>query len=421
MPHDACPIPNAHRRLMDCHEHWHVALDEYNDPDGFRLALNALVQGLRNVTWVLQKQKADIPDFATWYAEWQTSVKGNPVMGWVVKARNRIVKEADLELNSSARVVVDLDWVHQRELVLDVPPRWGPAQIASVLAAKGALSTPEGECLITVERRWVDRLLPDVELLDACAEAYEELRSLLQRAHAAFGVEACSLQPRKRECVTADLSRPFHCNWRDDGGSRRMDFDASTFARYVPASKRIERDESWVPSPLFTERLKDIKIAGDAIDNVPNLLKMGQVFLEADDGILPAVWYFRGDKVVDLQLHQYVDQAAKRIAMRAIAANVRRLRADGVMMLNEVWVAVATDEDFARGAVPPARHHPDRTEALQALGVTADGRVRIQTIGFRKSAEAVDFDEMVEERSMVGLNLLRPILAVWGIDPPPLE
>ena len=88
---------------MDCHDHWHAALDKYMEPDGFRLELNALIQNLRNVTWLLQKQKAHLPGFSDWYPKWQAAVKPNPVMGWIVKARNRIVKEADLELLSTAR------------------------------------------------------------------------------------------------------------------------------------------------------------------------------------------------------------------------------------------------------------------------------------------------------------------------------
>ena len=97
---------------MDCHDHWHAALDKYMEPDGFRLELNALIQNLRNVTWLLQKQKAHLPGFSDWYPKWQAAVKPNPVMGWIVKARNRIVKEADLELLSTARLTMTFDWMN---------------------------------------------------------------------------------------------------------------------------------------------------------------------------------------------------------------------------------------------------------------------------------------------------------------------
>src|SRR4051794_6960968 len=127
-----CPVPSAHRRLMDCHDHWHAALDDYMEPDGFRLALNALVQALRNVTWLLQKQKADLPNFDEWYSAWQEAVKSDPVMRWVVKARNRLVKEADLELLSTARLTVTFDWLSGEEKVFNMPPRQRPVDIAEM-------------------------------------------------------------------------------------------------------------------------------------------------------------------------------------------------------------------------------------------------------------------------------------------------
>ena len=58
-PSSVCPVPSAHRRLMDCHVHWHAAADAYMEPESFRLNLNALIQSLRNVTFLLQSQKRD--------------------------------------------------------------------------------------------------------------------------------------------------------------------------------------------------------------------------------------------------------------------------------------------------------------------------------------------------------------------------
>ncbi|MFJ2781268.1 hypothetical protein [Kitasatospora sp. NPDC087315] len=62
-----CPMPNAHRRLMDCHAQWHRLHEVYFDPHEFRLTMNSLVQNLRNVTWLLQKQKAQLVGFDEWY------------------------------------------------------------------------------------------------------------------------------------------------------------------------------------------------------------------------------------------------------------------------------------------------------------------------------------------------------------------
>ena len=109
---------------MDCHEHWHAAADNYMNPDGFRLNLNALIQALRNVTWLLQKQRHDLPDFETWYSDWRQSVSDDAVSKWLVRSRNRIVKESDLELLSTAKVRISLDWLHESESSWVMPPRF---------------------------------------------------------------------------------------------------------------------------------------------------------------------------------------------------------------------------------------------------------------------------------------------------------
>jgi hypothetical protein len=62
-----CPIPGTHNRLREAHRLWHQAADQYADPAGFQPNLNATIQALRNVTWVLQKEHAAVPDFEPWY------------------------------------------------------------------------------------------------------------------------------------------------------------------------------------------------------------------------------------------------------------------------------------------------------------------------------------------------------------------
>ncbi len=100
---------------MDCHVHWHAAADAYMEPETFRLNLNSLIQGLRNVTFLLQSQKRDLPSFEDWYGEWQRAVKDDLVMRWVVSARNRIVKQSDLEMHSTALVRLSFDWLNEVE------------------------------------------------------------------------------------------------------------------------------------------------------------------------------------------------------------------------------------------------------------------------------------------------------------------
>ena len=186
-----CPVAGSHRRLMDCHEHWHAAGDNYMSPDGFRMNLNALIQGLRNVTFLLQKQRRSLPDFEHWYKEWQQSVSGDQVMRWVVNSRNRIVKESDLELLSTVKVRLSLDWLHEFEETWEMPARFDTRNILMRLMSDGRPMPPVGT--LTIERRWIDKYLPEWELLDATAIVYDRITQLLVTAHRRMEVPNCNL------------------------------------------------------------------------------------------------------------------------------------------------------------------------------------------------------------------------------------
>jgi hypothetical protein len=87
----------------------------------FRANLNALIQALRNVTFILQSEKHSFDDFDDWYKPWQERLKADPVCRWVVGARNMIVKQGELETHSTA-VVRLVTWRDAVLLELRVPP-----------------------------------------------------------------------------------------------------------------------------------------------------------------------------------------------------------------------------------------------------------------------------------------------------------
>src|SRR5260370_41885928 len=102
------PVEPAYARLREAKHFWRQALASYDDSESFRINVNACIQALRNVTWLMQSGKDQIPGFDGWYARWQTEMEGDSTLKWLVKARNRIVKHADLKTESKARVFVVL-------------------------------------------------------------------------------------------------------------------------------------------------------------------------------------------------------------------------------------------------------------------------------------------------------------------------
>lgn len=184
----ACPIPKTHSRLQEAHRLWHQALDLYSEPEGFRINLNACIQALRNVTFVLQKEHAGVPNFEHWYTNWQMHMKQDPIMRWLVDARNTIVKEGDLETRSHSMVSVIDYYFTTPVFVSEMPPLLTTDMIATQLAAsKNAPEALKGKAFIKVERCWVVNNLPDAELLETLAHAYGVLSNVVSDAHKEAG------------------------------------------------------------------------------------------------------------------------------------------------------------------------------------------------------------------------------------------
>ena len=94
---ERCPLPNTHSRLRQAHQLWHQTLAAYDQPEIFRANLNSTIEALRNVTFMLQNEKAVIPDFDVWYAPQQEQLKRDSVVKWLAEARTVVVHRSDLE------------------------------------------------------------------------------------------------------------------------------------------------------------------------------------------------------------------------------------------------------------------------------------------------------------------------------------
>ena len=101
--HPGCALEAVHKRLEDLHRQWHAAADAYFDPDSFRVAIQSAIQTARTVSFILQNNKHAFPDFDAWYSPWQERFRADPLMCWMVEARNKIEKRGDLETYSVIR------------------------------------------------------------------------------------------------------------------------------------------------------------------------------------------------------------------------------------------------------------------------------------------------------------------------------
>ena len=77
------------RRLRDLAQLLQSCNETYFAPDRFRQNTNQFLQTSRTVTFIIQKNKANIPDFERWYkGSVLTPWSVDPVMSWAKDARN---------------------------------------------------------------------------------------------------------------------------------------------------------------------------------------------------------------------------------------------------------------------------------------------------------------------------------------------
>lgn len=305
----ACPMPHAHRRLLDCHAQWHALHEAYFSPDGFRLALNSLLQTHRSVTDLLLKRKATLPGFQEWFTRFSEGVSKGEIMRWAKKSRNRIVHESDLELYSSCQVVWIGDWYRRSEAVAQFPPRMSMDEIIDAIRRSRGMP-PFGT--ITVKRRWVDKALPTWELLEATADAYMELNRLLRTGHLAAGVGACELDSGYGECITSELPElSGHLSCMHAARSELSGHFSARDGRVLEEfSEEFEVDEErgraafeGYGSPEFPE--------GDAVACVPGYMEVARQVMQRDGFHATLALCYKGDAVVRIQVMEFPDQGQR--------------------------------------------------------------------------------------------------------------
>ena len=84
--------------------------EEYHNPTDFIAQTDALIQSLRNFTWILQSKKNSVKRLDDWYGPWQELMRQSPYMRFLVEMRNSIVKQGINTAKSNAYVTLYTDY-----------------------------------------------------------------------------------------------------------------------------------------------------------------------------------------------------------------------------------------------------------------------------------------------------------------------
>lgn len=409
-----CPLAAVDRRLEDVHRFWHQAKGAYFDPDGFRAAIQTAIQNARTVTFVLQKNKDLIPDFDNWYAGWQQKLGSNPLMKWMVDARNRIEKQGDLEAHSfvSAEIVAS----HMDEGPrIQVPAKMFDAPLALLksIPANALGDHVKRDGILRIRRRWIENTMPDRELLDVVADAYGQLAQLNNDAHRQMGI----IRP---VTTNVDTGQEYPEGNRDGRLPCMIGHeDSRTLDIWLATGQPLEFEEiseevRITEAPVLKERYgfdprEMYAESGETHDHGRALFAAARkLFLK--DGYHRTVFIFlRDGKPAEIPRElRPGEHGHKYMMMRSLAHEAQRIGADAAIIIGESWIARFDPTNPYRRA----KDAPDRCEALTLTAVSKTGEpLYIQAEIWRKE----DKVSLGETREHVGGSqyAFAPFYEVW--------
>lgn len=406
-PTDPSLTLGARRRLEQAHELWHQALEAYPDADAFCLGVNALIPALRSVTFLLQKDLSHEDGFEAWYAIWQERLREDPVMRWAVEARNHIEKVGDLDLHSTARVLLIDSWLPGPVLELQVPALLPPDLIAARFAEEDLPPRVREEGLLRVTRRWVTASLPDWEVIDACAHTWSVLGQLVRDAEERFrGGSADPIASfERRPCMV-------------------LGPDARTATIHLASNTFVEHQS--VVSPVSVADREAAEERYGAVGSIPKpedslegrvrwYHEIARIMLAKDGRAASVAFVMRKGRRVHMASIDAEDQQEKYLLMEQLAKLVVASGGDEVILTSEAWIAQRVPPTDGRFHLRAAQRE-DRGEGLQTLGADASGGVIASTSVFARVDNGIVLGESITATPPVAL-LLGPVLKAWGLDP----
>lgn len=409
-----CVLAATHARLDDLHTLWHEAVPRYQEPDRFRTFLNSAIQAARNVTFVLQKQKASIPGFADWYAGWRHRLGDDPVMRWIVKARNRVVKAGDLEVLSRAKVSVVTGYSDLPTLEMEVDPLLPLEAIAALVRDRVTETWMEEHGTVVVERQWRVEDLEGFELLDALGHACGVLIELLFDAHRQIGIDAADI----RECAWPGSGDPTHrfvpdVQWipvcmKDPEAWRSVSLRVGSGEWLRMETRSLQESEG-----ALEEAAERYGLPPSAMPGAGNTLRgtaeyffqLAQIMIQRDGYHLPFAFLIAPDGGIETVGLRFDKRGDKYLAFRALARRVEASRAHAVIFIGEAWAMPL----HKRG---PSGDPSNLKEILSMSLISREGDSLTLSREFRWGPSGIEFGP-VQESTASEARYLDPVRRVW--------
>lgn len=202
---------------------------------------------------------------------------------------------------------------------------------------------------------------------------------------------------------------------------RLATLEVSTLTRGEVSVDLAEVSERYGADVEYAKRASDVVAANDPFAFAAAAFPLAKRILHKDGYHGPGVFLFLPSGEVRSIVIDFEDQVDKYTKWEAIAAEVERAGATGLVFIAEAWTAPDQGKDMG---TPPSQRK-DRGEVLTATAASADGRLETRAATFKRdeSGRVVFTGESVFKNEVA--NWLEPVRRVWrhrsttSREPPP--
>jgi hypothetical protein len=368
------------RRLIDLSRILSDCCQNYYDPDKFRISSNQYLQTSRTITFIIQKDKASIPNFDTWYDScvnipWKT----DRLMMWAKDSRNKIEKEGDLETFSTLEAVLLFSYLEEQDLIV----RFRRKELLTAgikklvrLSEKSLPTSVSDAAVIRIERQWIANSLQEWEMLNAFVYIYNQVYGSCQSLAEHIGSQLPDdvPSPSSMSALRENAILPQYIKLRDRKSRRYM-------------HQSYEQPADFSPPEEFRIAIQQAKETGQNPSNLGEAVqwytRFAKAMFESQGNHVSLLFLFDATwRPLDITGVHFEDQADKYIFWRRLADKVSAVKPAGLIFIGELWVRKI--QNFAIDAI---REMPIIDECLQVIGVDSSGKIEDVTWRILRASE----------------------------------
>lgn len=383
------------QRLYEASKFWSDCDGNYHDLKEFVASLNALIQSLRNLTFIIQSYKSIIPDFDDWYTAKQDEMREDIYLRWAHESRNIVVKSSNLKLKSKTTIAL-LNWEFHPVQSITVDPLNNNTEIRNTVLAK--VSTKDlvaglRDPIVRIERYWIADNMPEKELLWLTAYCYRYFKKMIVDINKLLGLDTHHILSNfEKSASILNENTLFE-------GKRTVVLDlkdmkrlSREFLRVGAEDKKLEKK---VKERYGTKQPKYDKKDDKVLDWFELVTEKAKHVIEIDGYHLPMAFLFGDGPEPVFNTLEFRDRAELYYMFRKLGDDILEKRFNGAVVIIETWIK---DKNF--------RIRGD----CVVVAAVKKGFVEVRLIPFEKKKGRISVKPIVKIKDKANVSYLKPII-----------